>query len=1481
MTAEATASAGGKQAHRRVDSGFEEGDLPSGTDTDVPRGELPSVAPGPTPESPQITPEPQAPTKTAEARSRDAVFKTLDAFPEIREAAGEKPVGALLESLSGAQRVKLDHLLRENGLGLENVGLDAVGRSLDALGEWRDVAGRPLSEQLTSMPELDRAWFELRLRENLATHAGVDALAKTLETFPELRGTTSDQPVTAYLDRLTPAQRVQFDALLGDHGLKDVVREAVTETLSSFPELGGVAGDKPLSELMDALTPAQLTKFESLLGENGRALRDAGLDVSALLRDGFTERALADQPGLLKDLLPASAEPAAHPGDGALEAKALHVGMTPEEVASYTERYDAAMGKGDPEAGAAIAQQRQRHIEQLEAARDELAFRRTGEAEGTPDPVAAARVRARDAGVSDATWEVFESLITDAVTQERLADAHALIRERHQLVEELEAAGDRGTDAALTDRLDRLRGSRGGGEEPSGASTGQGPDAPESAPAGDVQALLDSLPPLPDGQLPVTRRDVETLEALVTQSRTAELPPEQLTAWRDRFAEALGKGDEGRADLMEVAREWQKSLDDLTGAHRPGVDELFESPELRVKSQQELLVEAAEQAGLSFEEHASRMKNIRDAWAEGRTADAERLVGEFWDRIEQATAEKSTAADADGLRRLAEHKGMGVEEYVALRERQQAAERALEEELRALAEGPSEDPDGLTVGDRLRRIADNLPEDAAGSATARRLEELLDRASLRGDEQTLRDDLVDMLDAGMWDRLEPLLAEPDPRMAELEALPRTPQGDRVWAAQMKESLSFQSDRHGMPEGEVSYWRDKLDDLVESDGDRAAVIELSNEWNVRVKKFEVVEKLAAEAETARQDPVDRADWQEKLTNALRQEDHDAFSGLERQWRAEIADAKARMEFETAITEVAGGLKDKAETLGMTAEEWAGLQERIERAQEARDVPELLRLIDERAARLDELQTAWHAGTADRLTALRDGAPGGPAQDPRHYADAVEPEWRTQDAEGKETVSREGDLWELFEEKKPAALKDVRDPENDPFRGLDDEGEGPDGPDGPSSDAQLRRRVDELRGDLFADAKSMKMSPDEIAVWKERLARAEAAGESTAPIREALRHRIDVELAGERTTDARLQAFEKNRRQELLDLGFTPHELNAHELGVRAASKAGREAEALRLKTEFDAVVEARRIERAASGTGLRNPLDETITRGSGDTPPRNPLDDLVPPPAHEPRGVDTPRSEQRPKLLTPVTPGEELLMMPSPHRGGDTPDVRQPHRTLPTPDELLAGTTSTPDEPLTGTTTKQAPDPTDTLQELSGVVDTDALRAFEAGEYQTLPTGPRLQARKIVDETMLFPLTIADHGEGLKERQPLEYWTVAAVAQAMTAGQSHFFAPEAQAAARRLAEEIREDRELPRPVPRQRGGAPNPVTMPSSSQTGETSSAATLRPPATAWDRYQLPFEESTSPPSWANPMDWVLAETLVHNAFSGQDASFDGPREQV
>ncbi|MEU8529936.1 SNF2-related protein [Streptomyces sp. NPDC048629] len=111
-----------------------------------------------------------------------------------------------------------------------------------------------------------------------------------------------------------------------------------------------------------------------------------------------------------------------------------------------------------------------------------------------------------------------------------------------------------------------------------------------------------------------------------------------------------------------------------------------------------------------------------------------------------------------------------------------------------------------------------------------------------------------------------------------------------------------------------------------------------------------------------------------------------------------------------------------------------------------------------------------------------------------------------------------------------------------------------------------------------------------------------------------------------------------------------------------------------------------------------------------------------------------------------------------------------------------------------------------LEELSAVVDTAALLRFEAGSYQEVDAAARLEARRIVAQTMHFRLTIAEHGEGLAERSPLEYWTTLAVLHTLTSGPGQTITPDTEREAHTLAQDIRTGLGLPRPT-RLPGGTP--------------------------------------------------------------------------
>ncbi|MEU8531216.1 hypothetical protein AB0C77_37440, partial [Streptomyces sp. NPDC048629] len=1090
-----------------------------------------------------------APLRSAEIV--ETVGRTLESFPELREVAGDRPLEQVWEVLSPAQRVKFEHLMNENGLA----SFPELRGELAGLLGGHGVGSTGL-EQPAPLP------LEARVK---------DAVTRTIGQDPELLARFDGMSLADVYGSLTDAQKTKFEYQLRANGLRDAAVDLVGKTLQSFPELVGTAAtQRPLTDVWDALTPAQQTKFAYRLNKLG--FEHTGLDVAqALTADGVLGLALAEHGGTLQDLLPQTvqeARPAAGL-DAVLEQRALAQGMTRQEWSLYQERYEAAVGKGDLDAAGVIAEQRDAHVAVLEAANAELVFRSGREKAANPDGVeqrpldlvGAAREQALDAGLSEGAWDATETLIDQALAEGRVADAHALILDRNEMVSELEAAArerasaDGVADADLEARLDRLREGRKAPE------TDELPRISGELTLQEVQALLDAPAP-PRLPRSVDGRDVQMLESLVARSRTAEMPASEITRWRERFAEAWGKGGEGRGEIGELGRLWHRELEQLTGgSSRPSVRELFDAPEARAQSAQESLARAAEDAGVPFTEHAQWMRQIRDAWAQGRPEDAAALVERFWGRIEEAQAARSQATELELAAQMARLRGVPLEEFWAQRQRLDDAERALRESLASAIETPVE-KNAQGLHGRLREIFEGLPEEAVASPFAEGLKEILARNSGDVVEQRLRDEVGALLDQEVGPRT---LSDAEAEiLARLKALPRTPTGDAVWAeGVMNEAMELYGESSGMPQGEIAYWQDKLQGAVEG-GSRQAVIDVVGDWLSRFRQFESVRSLAGQAGEAGMFPGEVAGWQEELRAALRQENPPEFARLQSRWSSEIARVKAETEFWQSVDDVSGSLQGKAERFGMAEEEWNRFDTRVEQARHAGDLAEVLRLIDERAQRLDDLETTYDAGLGERLSALREGGSGlGPELEA--YREAVEPEWRTERGE----VSAENGLWSLFEEKKPETLKDrFDDPDEHPLRELDNDNDG-DGPGDWGGDVQ--RRLKNLQGDVFADARRAGMTRQELKIWELRI---EAADDPVA-VKEELRRRIDDDLIRQAELDARMAAFGKARRQELLDLGFTPYELNAHEVGVDAAGRRGDIAMAMSLTEAFEAKVAVRR------------------------------------------------------------------------------------------------------------------------------------------------------------------------------------------------------------------------------------------------------------------------------------------------------------------
>ncbi|MEU8527078.1 hypothetical protein AB0C77_15990 [Streptomyces sp. NPDC048629] len=167
-----------------------------------------------------------------------------------------------------------------------------------------------------------------------------------------------------------------------------------------------------------------------------------------------------------------------------------------------------------------------------------------------------------------------------------------------------------------------------------------------------------------------------------------------------------------------------------------------------------------------------------------------------------------------------------------------------------------------------------------------------------------------------------------------------------------------------------------------------------------------------------------------------------------------------------------------------------------------------------------------------------------------------------------------------------------------------------------------------------------------------------------------------------------------------------------------------------------------------------------------------------------------------------------------------------------------------------------------LHGLKDVVDVTLLGEFFRTEVRRGPnvSAHQAEARRIVDGSMLFPMTLGDHGEGLLARSPLEYWTQLAVAQVLASGGTDPVDPQTLERAYELAESIRQDRGLPQPVARVRGG------------TLDADDTQVTEPPTDAWQRYLLGFEEQgDDPPSGVHAMDWDMAEMMVRETLGGRN----------
>ncbi|MFE7953666.1 hypothetical protein ACFU5C_36455, partial [Streptomyces sp. NPDC057426] len=580
-----------------------------------------------------------------------------------------------------------------------------------ALGDLRPVPeGEPLSATPDSPgnPALE------------AFRASAEAFRASMEAFPELPDSVKDLPLVEVLEGLSPAQKIKLGVLLEEHGLADgpamvesgALRDLLWSRLDTLRNPNVISGGAGSGSGADEALAARV-----------EALRDGERPVEVEgeygpLPEGELEALLDQAPGV-PDGVPSEAGSVRA---AEAEAKALRLGMSREEAGRYTERYETALAKGDVEAAGAIAGARDAHVAALERAYGELMGRLGPDAvaraglEGAPAEAIATAAQARDAGIEDASWNAFEERIGQAVAGGRLAEAQNLILARNELVETL-ASTTAGEDAVLAARVEALReGDDGaGGERPVDGEGGERPLADA-----DFEALLEGAAAAPEGiRQDVGPGDLRMVEALVTQARAAGVAEGEITAWSERLGEAWsGRGREGES-LREAGREWQRELDRVTG-RSPDPDALLQSPEATVLTQQETLARAAEEAGVSFEEHAGLMKDIRDAWAQGRTEDADSLVEQFWGRVEEATVQQQAERAVRAEEMMAQARGMTLQEYQAFLQRQDARDTSLVEVLELLV-----DEGGPGLADQVRHVLDGLGQDYADSPLPRLVAEQL------------------------------------------------------------------------------------------------------------------------------------------------------------------------------------------------------------------------------------------------------------------------------------------------------------------------------------------------------------------------------------------------------------------------------------------------------------------------------------------------------------------------------------------------------------------------------------------------------------------------------------------------------------------------------------------------------------------------------------------------------------------------------------
>ncbi|MFE3470035.1 hypothetical protein ACFXMU_41005, partial [Streptomyces sp. NPDC059185] len=731
------------------------------------------------------------PASVVEGRVLEAVTGVLESFPELRESAGGRAVGELLSVLSPAQRIKFDALLAESGLDAGGVVRDgtleralarhegvlrdliplefpSVPRSEPAInpdtlpGTGRTVT-EPLPDNASALSDgtsvlsdgsgtsvssdgsdasvlSDGSGGSVRGEVPLVAPEVrvLEAVTRVLESFPELRGSAGEVPAERLLEGLSPSQRVKFDALLAEVAgdAPALVRDGTVERV--LAEHGGTVNDLLRTATPDNTTDTTDTLDTADTVDTVDPVDAAGVDASAdpvvMLEERLARLREGDVPGGdVEDSVGGGVDGSGRVvdgvvGSGELEARALSVGMLPDEVVGYRERFETALAKGDVEAAAAISAKRAAHITELDAARSELVARRTAEgAEGVPSVVEGVRARAVEAGMPERVWEGVERLVSEALVEGRLADAQGLIRERNQMIERLEADAEAGVlagDGALGERVARLRETR---DLPDldldlnldldglSGDAASGPVSERSE--SEVGELLDSGGEVPRGRLPVDGGDVSMVEALVVQSRTARLPEADIAVWRDRIAEAFARGSEGGAELREAGRAWQKQIDEAAGLMGAGPDELLDNVSEGSLTPQESLARAAEEAGMAKADLVEWVREIRDAWGQGRNDDAAELVDAFWNTIEevsaQTAAEQAQARQAELMERMAGLKDMTLEEYTAFKTRQDTAEQTLKDQLRTLTDDTPAGPGVLR--ESLRQAVENMPADATGT----------------------------------------------------------------------------------------------------------------------------------------------------------------------------------------------------------------------------------------------------------------------------------------------------------------------------------------------------------------------------------------------------------------------------------------------------------------------------------------------------------------------------------------------------------------------------------------------------------------------------------------------------------------------------------------------------------------------------------------------------------------------------------------------